>query len=98
MVNTLPQVFVSNRNKLTETLPLPVVLAPLAELATNAAAHIPAAREQRHTSRAINRLEPTDDREQFQATRARVELRIVSRQLHIAADRLQHELPMRGRA
>src|SRR3954469_58304 len=94
MVDALPKILVANRNKLTESLPLPIVFAPLAELTTNAPADVSAAGDERHASRAINCLEAADHREQLQAASARIELRVIGRELLIAANRLQRELPM----
>src|SRR6476660_7833079 len=48
MVDSLPKILIANRNTVTETLPLPIVFAPLSELATNTATDVSAPGEQCH--------------------------------------------------
>ena len=80
-VDAPPEVAVANRDQFTESFPLPVVFAPLAELAADAAADVAAAGEQRDAGRAIDRFEAADDGEQLQAAGTRLEFRVGGREL-----------------
>ena len=90
-IDALPQVAVANRHHRAESLPLPVVFAPLAQLATNAAADVAAASEQRDARRAIERFEAADDGQQFQPAAAGVRFRIGGR------ESLDRRRPIAGR-
>ena len=62
-VDSTPKVVIADRGDAAEALPLPVVFAPLGELAANAVAHITAAREQCDTRWPVQGFETADNRE-----------------------------------
>ena len=96
MVDSLPEVPIANRNHLAEPFPLPIVFAPLTELASDTSTHISAAGDQCDARRPINRLEAADHRQKFQAAWSRVELRIIRRELLAATSELQQKFPTRA--
>jgi len=94
-IDTLPQVVVADRHELAESFPMPSPFAPMGELASQATAHVPATRQKRHARRLVERFEAADHGQQLEPAGAGVRLGVSGRQLLVAGERLQHELPSR---
>ena len=65
-VDALPQVVVANRHELAEPFPAPAALAPLVQLAPDAAAHVAAAGEQRDARRLVECFQAANDGQQLE--------------------------------
>lgn len=94
-VDALPEVGVEDWRHRAESLPLPVVFAPVVQLAADAAADVTATGYKRDSRRAVERFEPADDREQLEAVAAIVTFSVGRGQLVATASRLQGEFPIR---
>src|SRR4051812_22249979 len=94
-INAPPEVVVADRHELAEAFPLKVVLAPLIQLAADAAADIAATRDERDARGTVDGFQTADDGEQFETAVARLRFRIVGRESLVAADGLQDECPAR---
>src|SRR5688500_17882204 len=74
---------------------MPASFAPVVEFPPNAATHVAAACQQRDARRLSERFETTHNREQFQSAGSRFTFAVRGREMFVAADSLQHELPTR---
>ncbi len=71
-VDSTPKVVIADRFHAAEPFPLPMMFAPLSELATDSAAHVAAAGQQGYAGWVIQCFEPAYDGQQFEAVAARV--------------------------